>query len=58
MNWLEFVLLAVAATLALGAVLATLMFSLWTIKYCVKEIAKTVSEFVLWTRNACKKITA
>ena len=44
MNWLEFIILSITGLFFFACGLATLMFSLWAIKMCVKEIAKTVQE--------------
>jgi len=58
MNWLEFAMLAVVALLSLAGTLATIALCMLLIKWAVRDIANTTVEFVVWTKNACKKITA
>lgn len=56
MNWLEFVLLFVAGCLFVAAVMAIMLFSLWTIKTCVREMVKIIQELVSCTQAMKSKL--
>ena len=56
MNWLEFVMIAVAALLGLALTLATMAIGMMLIKWAVKDIATMIIDSIVWSKNACKKI--
>ena len=58
MNWLEFAMLSVVAVLSLAGTLATIALCMLLIKWAVKDIANTVVEFVVWCKQAAKRIIA
>ena len=58
MNWLEFAMLSIVALLSLAGTLATVALCMLLIKWAVRDIANTVVDFVVWCKQAAKRITA
>jgi len=58
MNWLEFAMLSIVALLSLAGTLATVALCLLLIKWAIRDIANTAVEFVVWCKQAAKRITA
>ena len=58
MNWSEFAMLSVVALFSLAGTLAIVALSMLLLKWAVKDIANTVVEFVVWCKQAAKRIAA